>query len=127
MATSAHSSSTLRPATCSSPPVPPETPSSVRHARRSRDLARYRDRHPRIRRAVVQQPPALEPNEPFDERRAFLVLPRLLVRLARSQERRVSTREQLDRVVRIEERLPGGVRPRRHSRIAITTAVAGIV
>ena len=48
-----------------------------------------RDCNSRISRPIVQQPPSLEPHQPLDERRPLLVLPRLLVRLRWSQERRV--------------------------------------
>src|SRR5437762_13578411 len=83
--------------------------------------------HPGIRRPVVQEPSSLEPHEPLDERRPFLVLPRLLVRLARPHEWRIRSRDQPNGIASIEQRLPRRVRPRRDTRVAITSAVPCVI
>src|SRR6185312_1173235 len=87
----------------------------------------HRHPDPRIRRPVVQEPPALERNQRLSKRRPFLVLSRLLVILRWTNEWLVQTANQPDRIPGIEQRLTAGINALRQSGRAELAAVAGIV
>ncbi len=103
---------------------PPSTPSSKRltpSCRTSGPARSHRRRHhshKRIGATIIEKPPAVERNQPLAKRGPRHILAALLPRHLRLQHRIIRARQQLRRMVRIEQSLANSVRARRQRRIA---------
>ena len=83
-------------------PILPNSCSLISKPCRAR---RHCHRHQRVRAAVIKKPPPVKVHQPLGKRGSRRVLARLLVRQLRLQHRTIRLRQQLRRIIRVEQRL----------------------